>query len=302
MKKFIIVLCIILAAGITLGITGAIIYAANGSNDMSKYTETANKTALDGVNSIKIKCTVESIEVTPVDGDEITFSYYEGDKLHHNLTVENGKLVFETENKMWAFWFWWGFNKESLTIKVGVPRAFAGDLELDASTGDIKVSDIAGVKEFDAEISTGVINVDGVKAESISLKSSTGAIKLKNSEASGDVKVKASTGKVVVDEVKAGAELGVEVSTGKVECNADAKDVKLKSSTGEIRFNLKNASVIFVKCTTGSVNGKIKGIKEEYGIDCSTTTGDKNLANQTGTTDKKLTVKTTTGSVSVYFE
>lgn len=77
---------------------------------------------------------------------------------------------------------------------------------------------------------------------------------------------------------------------------------RLEGYHGRLKFSVKNADEIYVKCTMGSVKGTVSGADSEYDIHSSATMGKSNLSERTGTTGKKLTVITTTGSINVNFE
>ena len=104
------------------------------------------------------------------------------------------------------------------------------------------------------------------------------------------------------ENVKAGGRLEVHVTTGSRKCDAEAGKLALRATTGDVKFSVKNADEIYVKCTMGSVKGTVSGAESEYDIHSSTTTGKSNLSERTGTAGKKLTVITTTGSINVNFE
>ena len=53
---------------------------ATGYNDMSNYEKTEKRVETDGNVKLKVKCEIEKINVTATDGNEIAFTYYEGEK------------------------------------------------------------------------------------------------------------------------------------------------------------------------------------------------------------------------------
>lgn len=301
MKKAIIILCIILAAGLVLAITGAIVLTATGCNDMSNYEKIEKRVETDGVVRLKVKGEIEKINVAATDGNEIVFTYYEGKKLQRDLTDKDGEVILQNRNKMWFFWNRLGLDEEVLTINVAVPREFSGDLILEAATGEINVRDLLFIKELKAEVTTGNVRAENMKAEKATFAASTGSVTVNGAEILGDAEIKASTGSVKAENFKAGGHLAMSVTTGSLKCDAEAAKLTLNATTGGVNFSVKNADEIYVKCTTGSVKGTVSGVESEYDIHSSTTTGKSNLAERTGTAGKKLTVITTTGSINVNF-
>lgn len=276
-------------------------FAVSGEKNMKKYEKTERKVGIDGKSKLKVKCEIEKINVTATDGNEIAFTYYEGEKLQHDLTDKDGEVVLETRNKTW-FFRRFGLDNDMFTIDVAVPRAFSGDLVLEAATGAINVRDLLKVKELRAKVSTGSVRAENLKAGKAFFETSTGSITVSGAEILGDAEIKATTGSVKAENVKAGGRLEVNVTTGSLKCDAEAGKLALKATTGDVKFSVKNADEIYVKCTMGSVKGTVSGAESEYDIHSSATMGKSNLSERTGTTGKKLTVITTTGSINVNFE
>lgn len=276
-------------------------FAVSGEKNMKKYEKTERKVGIDGKSKLKVKCEIEKINVTATDGNEIAFTYYEGEKLQHDLTDKDGEVVLETRNKTW-FFRRFGLDNDMFTIDVAVPRTFSGDLILEAATGAINVRDLLKVKELRAKVSTGSVRAENLKAEKVFFETSTGSITVSGAEILGDAEIKATTGSVKAENVKAGGRLEVNVTTGSLKCDAEAGKLALKATTGDVKFSVKNADEIYVKCTMGSVKGTVSGAESEYDIHSSATMGKSNLSERTGTTGKKLTVITTTGSINVNFE
>lgn len=276
-------------------------FAVSGEKNMKKYEKTERKVGIDGKSKLKVKCEIEKINVTATDGNEIAFTYYEGEKLQHDLTDKDGEVVLETRNKTW-FFRRFGLDKDMFMIDVAVPRAFSGDLILEAATGAINVRDLLKVKELRAKVSTGSVRAENLKAEKAFFETSTGSITVSGAEILGDAEIKATTGSVKAENVKAGGRLEVNVTTGSLKCDAEAEKIALKATTGDVKFSVKNADEIYVKCTMGSVKDTVSGAESEYDIHSSATMGKSNLSERTGTTGKKLTVITTTGSINVNFE
>lgn len=277
-------------------------FAVSGEKNMQKYEKTERKVRIDGKSKLKVKCEIEKINVTATDGNEIAFTYYEGEKLQRDLTDKDGEVVLETRDKSWFFRNRFGLDEEVLTIDVAVPREFSGDLILEAATSAINVRDLFKVKELRAKVSTGSVRAENLKAEKAFFETSTGSITVNGAEILGDAEIKATTGSVKAENVKAGGRLEVNVTTGSLKCDAEAGKLALKATTGNVKFSVKNADEIYVKCAMGSVKGTVSGAESEYDIHSSATMGKSNLSERTGTTGKKLTVITTTGSINVNFE
>ena len=166
MKKLVIILCVILAAGIVLAVTGMIVYTATGGADMSKYEPMQQKADVSEVKTIKVKCAIEQINVKAIDGNEVVFDYFEGSKLKHDFTAENGEITMAIKKTSWFWGFWWGFDTSKLIMNVGVPRDFAGEIDVYTETGKVEVADLKNLRRIEATATTGSVSCANVKAES----------------------------------------------------------------------------------------------------------------------------------------
>ncbi len=301
MKKLVVILCVILAAGIVLAVTGMIVYNLAGGTDMSKYEQMQQKADVSEAKSIKVKCAIEQINVKAIDGNEVVFDYFEGSKLKHDFTVENGEISMSIKKTSWFWGFWWGFDTSKLVMSVGIPRDFSGEINVYTETGKVNVTDLTNIKRIEAGATTGSVACENVKAESGKFEATTGSVKLNNVEMAERFDVKTTTGGIVTENVKCGGDFSAVVTTGSLKCTVDAKTVFLKSTTGGVTFDIRNASSITAKCTTGSIKGTVHGDRKEFDIKSHTTTGKSNLAEAYGNGGKKLEATTTTGSISIDF-
>ena len=319
MKKLIIILCIIIGVGLTIGIVGVIVSAVNGGSNMKEVKKTETYSA--GEN-LKIKTYTDDIKVSVGDGEEIKFVYYESNKHKVEIKRENGGISFEVRRKFTFFSFDW-FNKDKRNVSVILPKSFNGSLDIDvstgfieadlsgvtvdnfssnATTGDTKITNVTTVGNAEFHCSTGRITASTINAGgTLDIKCTTGGVTFENVIANDKLTAEGTTGSVKLLNVKA-KETVVKETTGDATLNVDCNDLNVKSSTGKINFTVKNADKITVKCTTGDVKGLIYGDITEFDIYRDTTTGGCNLPIQTVGKGKSLKVETTTGDINVKFE
>ncbi len=141
------------------------------------------------------------------------------------------------------------------------------------STSDVRFD--AKVKNLlSIETSTGEIIVNGASAETIECKATTGDVRMTNVACEGDVYVKVSTGEaflegltcrdlksdgstgdVVLQDVLAKGCISIERSTGDVALrNSDAAEVWVKTSTGDVTGTLRTEKIFVTKTSTGDVH------------------------------------------------
>lgn len=301
MKKFIITLCIILSVGIVVSLVGIIILAGNGGVDMTNYEKIEKTETLSPNGKIEISGKVESIKVYETEGDKLQLSYYEGKRLTHTYASYGGNVTLKTDFKSWFFEFMFLFKSDELTISVGVPHNFCGELVLFGETGKIDVNGIKNLKSLNAKVTTGSVSVKKVTAEKCYLETTTGSVNGNELFVNGEVGIKSTTGNIAVSGLTTNGLLKTEITTGRTKIDADCKIARIKSTTGDVDISIKTAEEIEIRSTTGSVTGKINGSETDFDIETSTTTGSCNLMNRSKEGGRKLRVTTTTGSVSLRF-
>lgn len=317
MRKLIIILCIIIGIGLTIGIVGVIVSAVNGGSNMEEVNKTETYSA--GEN-LKISTYTDDIKVSVGDGEEIQFVYYESAKHKAEIKRENGEISFEVRRKLLNF-DWFGKNKRTITVIL--PKSFSGSLDINvstgvieadlsgvtvnnfssnATTGETKITNVTTVGNAEFHCSTGRIKASTINAGgSLDIKCTTGGVTFENVVANGKLTAEGTTGSVKLLNVKAKA-MVIKETTGDATLNVECNNLNVKATTGRINFTVKNADNITAKCTTGDVKGTIYGDMTEFDIYRDTTTGGCNLPIQTVGKGKSLKVETTTGDIDVKFE
>lgn len=98
-------------------------------------------------------------------------------------------------------------------------------------------------------------------------------------------------GNIAID-MGAGTMTADKISSSKFYCNV---------STGMIDISSLSCTDITAEVSAGMLSLGVSGVKSEYTISASVSAGECNVSNQTGTTDKKLTVDCSAGSIKVKF-
>lgn len=298
MKKALTAILVLLIIGAVAGITGTVIYTANGGSMKGAENKTA-KIDYSG-EDLSIEACFDKIMVEVVDGNQIIFDYYESEKVKRTIENEEGEISFETEAP--RFFNWFIGNKYAL--KIGVPKVFGGKLEIESETGSVSL-DLNEVtcKEIDIEVTTGNLTIKNASCtEDCSLETTTGSIVAENINAGVNANIKATTGSVKIDNLCA-KDVKVKITTGSLkEGKIDCESFSADATTGSLYFSLSGATKIYLKATTGDVHGKIEGKLKDFNVETSTTTGKSNLINQTVVgSDKLIQAKTTTGDVMIEF-
>lgn len=217
---------------------------------------------------------------------------FENVKEKHSATVENGVLNIKAVNEKKWYDYITLFSSEP-KITVYLPTAEGVNLNIEVSTGDVKIDqgltfdniDISGstgdvecnassVNQTKIHLSTGDIRVDGVSAGSYDLSVTTGKILLKNVDCGGELKTKVRTGKsfftnvdcvsfvstgttgdVELNSVIASGTISITRSTGDVELErCDAGELNIKTTTGDVEATLLSSKIFVAKSGTGRID------------------------------------------------
>ena len=106
------------------------------------------------------------------------------------------------------------FVSEQTKITVYLPQAEYDSLSVKASTGDIKIPKDLSFKIVDTQVSTGDVSCSASVSETLRIKTSTGNIRV-NGVSANAIELTASSGKITASDIFCEEELRVKVSTGK---------------------------------------------------------------------------------------
>ena len=263
--------CLVGAGLLTTGITFAVFGFDPSKLSTTKYvTNTYN---VDGkFSNINIEGDTEDIIFEKASDGVCKVVCKEEDDRPHIVTVEGDTLSITREKKLiWSF----GINFESPKMTVYLPEDAYGDIKVDSDTGDLDIpagfsfdkmavrTDTGDVKSYakvaeniNISTDTGDMELKDITAATLTLDSDTGRINITNADIDGDIKIKEDTGDVFLNKV-----ICLEF-----ESKGDTSDLTLKDvlatggfnitrSTGDVRFDACDAASVYVKTSTGDVEG-----------------------------------------------
>ena len=255
--------------------------------------ETSRYEINENYENISISVNTANIQFVPSADGKTTVECYEQTNFKHSAKAENGTLeIKNTETKKWYDDIGIGFQTTKITVYL--PEGEYCDLSIHASTGNteipndfqfqnIDISATTGKVENNAsasdaikiKTSTGMIRMEGVKANSLVLSVSTGDIKIFDSVFEKDIQLNVGTGNTKLTDVSC-TNLSAEGTTGDLLLKnvIASENFSIRCSTGDIAFESCDAGEIFVKTTTGKISGILR-------------------------TDKTFVTRSTSGSVRV---
>lgn len=226
--------------------------------------------------SIKVKYTMETF-VAENDNDYIDIDigasilkteFYDGEKIEISYPDSNRfkTVITEKDGKLTyknnVKWYAHFYNFTKVPETViKLPKDKVFDLEVDLGAGTVNIA--SGVYgNLKIDVSAGKLDGNAITCSSLNCDVSAGTVNLTDVTCSS---------------------LNCDVSAGKMEITSlSCPDIKADVSAGKLSLG-------------------IVGVKSEYTIKASVSAGSCNVSNQTGTTDKKLYVDCSAGSITVKF-
>lgn len=309
------VLCVItmLTGGVAAVIKGLAGNVSTEWNPVSVTFEVGSK------SFIRIDMEEYDLTVAKSQDGKIHLSYFVNDDLVVFTVNETDDALEISERKKNAV-SWFIPNQDNRRAELLIPEGFTGTLVSDTATGDTNIDGITTVIAYVVRTTTGDLSVGNVTAQSATFRVTTGELNFSHCSFGNDihligttgeftvynveaasVSVKTTTGSAKVKNVKADeVEVGMTTGSMTVE-NVSAGRIYLHATTGEIRVDGLDSNDIKITATTGSVSGTLIGSIEDYTIESHVSTGMNSLPNNFGEGERKLYVKTTTGSIRLTF-
>ena len=232
-------------------------------------------------------------------------------KLHIVKVKDDTLTIKEQDNRAW-YEYLFDFADTEMTLYLN--KNTFGNLTINSSTGDIKISNKFTFKsvniesstsdiEFNSKVledikiylSTGDIEISDVTASNIDLRVSTGEVEIENLSCVNELKINVSTGKTTLDNVTC-KDFYSTGSTGKIFLNnvIISNNMDIKRNTGDVKLDKCDALNIFIETSTGDVKGTLLSNKI---FNVETDTGDKRVPESM--TGGKCNITTNTGDIII---
>ena len=311
MKKAAIIAAIVLVALGAVIFTGALFATGfdfskfQGDGQMTEKIFTVN----EDFQTIEIDVKVSDVEFRHAEDGVCKVVALESEKIYHTVAVENGTLKINsvTEPQKWFDFSWLSGKTPSVTV--WLPGNIYENLNVSATTGDIRIPAGFTFGKSDVEASTGDVEISGGVRTSLRVRTTTGDIEIRDFDA-WDMDLEVSTGKITVKSVNCGyysvasmpstvqyGQVSIRVGTGALVAE-DLSCGTLQSTGGTGRIQMKNVVTrngIFLKRGTGDI--RFESCDAENGmITMETSTGDVRGSFKTG---KIFTAKSSTGHIRV---
>lgn len=256
--------------------------------------ETNNYEITENFNNISIITETSDVVFVPSENQKASVVCHEQKNMKHSVIVQNGKIVIEVVDTR-KWYEYIGINFSTPKITVYIPQGEYGKLSIKSSTGDVKIPKEFKFENIDISESTGNVTNYASASENIIIKTSTGNIRVENVSCEGDVKIDVSTGKSNLTNIEC-KNIVSSGNTGAISLkNVIATEkFSIERSTGDVRFEGSDATEISVKTDTGDVTGTL--LSEKVFI-TETSTGRINVPKTTS--GGKCEITTATGDINI---
>lgn len=311
MKKWIIPLIVI---GSVITTAGALLLGISVYSNIKNSKIIVHEHEItESFNNLDFDLKVSDLEFKPSIDGKNKLVLEETEKYYHDYSVKDDTLYLKSlEKREWYDFINMGLMKTKVTLyltsytynngtiisstgDIVISKEFSFDnLKINQSTGDSNIS-CQVIHFLEMESSTGDKHLDGVSAENISLKASTGKVEVKNSEVSNALTINTSTGGITLTNVNANT-ISSTCSTGSISLTAVRliDNLSIKASTGDVTIVDSDAGSIDINTSTGDVNALFLTNKIVY---AETSTGRINIPHLSD--GGICNIKTSTGDITV---
>lgn len=334
-KALIIAGALSLSGCIFLGLGTGLLYKErkNGySRNDTEYEEKQYTTSVSGITEIQTDISSDQIYFEPGEGDQIEITY--SDKINdprYQITEKNGTLsIYQKPMSGFHIFYvpdlsriWEEEERISMTIKV--PEAYAGNYDLNASSGTISLKELNIREELEVYATSGTIKLDNLTCEKdVEVEITSGNITVENIEVQNDLTCRFTSGHSSVKDVMVGGDWKVLVSSGSIDIASAALYGNLECDFTSGKIIGRDISCAEVKTTVSSGTVSLDALTVEKGIDSSVTSGTVwvsltdevgnyrinsdvtsghcNLPESFGNGDKYIDVEVTSGNVDFTFK
>ena len=243
----------------------------NFSNLGTVEYETNSYTFNEDFENIEINTITTEIIFKTSNTNETKVECLEMAKLKNSVSINNNTLSINHEDLRNQFDFI-GINTKTPSITIYLPSNKTYSLELDNTTGNIKLDDNLLFSSINIESTTGNVYIKNISCDSLNIYSTTGDVSI-NSITCKDLTLNGSSSDININNTILNGKLNINITTGDVELKSfDAREIHIKSTTGDIEASLLSEKEFIVKTATGDI--EIPRTNSGGICEIATTTGD----------------------------
>lgn len=279
------VLALGLTAVLVIGLNGGL--QANLFSDENLELANRQTFRAGDVELLQINYRSERITLLPYDGDELILEEYMSDwdeAMLASTQLSGGQLSIQAGNRPLrvGLWMW------RARIVVHLPHSWAGQLVAESSSGGIRSEGTLSLQSLRTTSSSGSIRLGRVETDKdVAIACSSGSFTCESIVAGGRVDISSSSGSIRPDAVTA-QQLSIKNSSGSVRLGRVHADTTVSSSSGSIEIDELNGSFLLdnrsgsIRLHAGAAHGTATSSSGSIKIELSELTGDVSLSATSG--------------------
>lgn len=251
-KKMILIAVCLVVAGLVLFIAAMFAYGWDFSKLGTVRYVTNEYDISEYFSSVSVDTKTADIEIVPSGDGACHVVCHEAENEKHSVKVEGDTLVIkEVDTREW-YGFVMNFGTPKVTVylpkteyasfvlktttgDILVSSVTAGALDINATTGDVEISDFKCIGDMTIEVTTGDTDIENTTCRNLTTKGSTGDVSL--------------------DRVAASEKFFIERTTGDIDFeDSDAYSMFIKTTTGDVEGNFLTAKSFEASSTTGDIS------------------------------------------------
>ena len=304
MKKGFIVLIVLGAAILTAGsaMFGLAIAKGAFSNDSWSKEVTNTYTPEGSFNKIDVDIVTADLTFKPAEDNKTKVISVEKEKIHHTAEVSNNTLVIREKDERKFYEKWFGFVSR-MKVTVYLPETTYEELKIEITTGDILSEDSFAFDKVNIDSTTGDVKLANISGSSADIKVTTGNLTINNYILTGALNADTTTGDYTLNNVTC-SNTKLHTTSGNYkledvlvngEFDANRPNLDISGTSSDISFKNCDARNIYMKTTTGDIRGNF--LTEKH-VTYETTTGHATVDSNSLAVDKCF-AKTTTGDIDI---
>ena len=256
----------------------------------------------DSYSKIDVDIVTADLTFKPAQDGKTKVVSVEKEKIHHTANVSNDALVIREQDDRKFYEKWFGFMGR-MKLTVYLPESTYSELKIEVTTGDTLVEDSFTFDKLNIKSTTGDAKLSNISGSSANIKITTGSVTLNNYNLSGSLDADTTTGDYRFDNVKCNyaklhttsGDYNLNELIVNGEFNSNEPNLDVTGTSSDIIFKNCDARNIFMKTTTGDIKGNFLSEKD---ITFEKTTGSARVDSNSSAADKCF-VKTTTGDIDI---
>ncbi|MFB5660850.1 DUF4097 domain-containing protein [Alteribacillus sp. HJP-4] len=254
--------------------------------------QAVTESELGNTDRIEVNFSSADINIETHNKDTVEVVSLSNSSEDEPVVSQNGStiLIEQKRNHWWPDFSFVLFQKREWTVKI--PEDFQKEISLYGSSGDVSVAGPLNLGVFAADLSSGNVEVDEVKAKELSISLTSGDLMIQDSEAehaslettSGDMEVLTFSGAMEAVLTSGDFEAEWEEMSGRIDIEVTSGDVEIITGGADLELD--------VEVSSGDIENDIP-------LDSLTSQEERSLRGTKGEGDIPLTIRTTSGDVEL---